>query len=301
MEVANADGFVFKRRRKESAGAPSTSAQPPAQVPHVEETHYNRYGGARVQEEDDDAQQVNVVYGARAQGEADKGRRRRRTSSFVQEEFSFPPYPVGGAIILPADGDAANLEEGDKLVKLCHEVASTECRNVSRTFVGKAEEVSHLVYTALESFEDKVKAMVTNGDLNFLSKTTKELNTKKETMQRLVESLEAELKSWSEIKDSAPQTFQDQSYQANEEEGRLEVKTQSAEGRLAGAYNKAVTALDAKVNDLCGLVKSVESLCGQTERYTKDLQTKYHKQTFHTLPHVNSPATLIKTLLKPAV
>ena len=49
MEVANADGFVFKRRRKEET---STSAHPVRQkAPRVEETHQNNnYHGPSVQE-----------------------------------------------------------------------------------------------------------------------------------------------------------------------------------------------------------------------------------------------------------
>ena len=79
------------------------------------------------------------------------------------------------------------------------------------------------------------------------------------------------------------------------------MKSESLRGQLATAYNETLDKIDVKVNNLCGLVKSVESLCGQTEEYAKDLQTKYHKQAFNPLPHVNSPAALIKSLLKPAV
>ena len=295
MEVANADGFVFKRRRKEEA---STSAKA-HKAPRVEEVpareHDGYRGGARVQEE---PEEVGAAYVSSKRQDRGRGRR----TSFITEETSFPPYPVGGAVILPADGEDASLDEGEKLVKLCREIASTECRNVSRTFVGKTEEVSHLVYGALQSFEKRVGALVQAGEVKFLSKESRELSTRKQTMKRLVESLEQELKSWNEIEEGGEgEAVAERSYEAEEEMGRNAVKSESLRGQLATAYNETLDKIDVKVNNLCGLVKSVESLCGQTEEYAKDLQTKYHKQAFNPLPHVNSPAALIKSLLKPAV
>jgi len=310
MEVANADGFVFKRRRKEET---STSAQEQQhqqqqqqrQKVHVEEYGASRYAQARVQEQEETgagAGHVNVVYGmAREQQHDDNRNGARRRKSFIHEETSFPPYPVGGAVLLPADGEDTSIGQGEKLLKLCHEVSSNECRNVSRTFVGKAEEISHLVDSALQKFEDKLRGLVQQDNINFLSKESRELNTRKQTMQRLVDSLECELKSWSEIKDAEGSSLLERSYAEKEEEGRRIVKEESVEGQLAAAYNDTINKMDIKVNNLVGLVKSVESLCGQTEKYTKDLQTKYHKQTFNPLPHVNSPANLIKSLLKPTV
>merc|ERR1712224_1133390 len=211
----------------------STSAHPVRQkAPRVEETHQNNnYHGPSVQEHVvEDVHQVNVGCG----NNNTKDKSRRRTSSFIQEETCFPPYPVGGAIILPADGEDEFLDEGEKLVKLCHEIASTECRNVSRTFVGKTEEGSHLIYNALGLFEEKVKALVQDGSIKFLSKESRELNTKKQTMQRLVESLESELKSWSEIKDkeTEEEVKVERSYAEEEEEGRKRVRGESVEGKL---------------------------------------------------------------------
>jgi hypothetical protein len=298
MEVANAGGFVFKRRRKEEA---STSSPPPTKVHQVDENYqYMQRQGVRVEEE------CVQVYGMRqSQDKPSSASRRTRRSSIIQEETNFPPYPVGGAVILPTDGEESSVGEGEKLLKLCHEIAATECRNVSRTFVGKAEEVSHLVYNALQGFENSVRTLVQDGNIKFLSKESRDLNAKKQTMQRLVESLESELKSWSEVKEAEQKQDQSQNhqelFQEKEEEGRRDVKEHSAEGKLASAYNDTLSKIDIKVNNLCGLVTSVESLCGQTEKYTKELQTKYHKQIFNPLPHVNSPAALIKSLLKPTV
>ena len=147
-----------------------------------------------------------------------------------------------------------------------------------------------------------MRTLVQDDNIKFLSKESRDLNAKKQTMQRLVESLESELQSWSEVKEAEQkEELQQSDYQKAEEEGRRNVMEKSAEGKLASAYSETLSKLDMKVNNLCGLVTSVESLCGQTEKYTKELQTKYHKQTFNPLPHVNSPAALIKSLLKPTV
>lgn len=142
MEVANADGFVFKRRRKEET---STSAQAHAsgqqeQQPSKEQQRY-AYPHTSVEKTRTTVQEEVPLHGAQERVE-------RRRSCIAREETSFPPYPVGGAVILPDDD--SGIAEGERLNKLCTEICSNEARNVSRTFVDKTQVVSHLIEAILE-------------------------------------------------------------------------------------------------------------------------------------------------------
>lgn len=88
-------------------------------------------------------------------------------------------------------------------------------------------------------------------------------------------------------------------YKAEEQQGRENAKQGSAVNQLTTAYNSTLLNLDTQVNSLCSVVNSVEALCGEAEDLNRELQCKYHKQTFNPFPHVNSPVTLIKSLIKP--
>lgn len=58
--------------------------------------------------------------------------------------------------------------------------------------------------------------------------------------------------------------------------------------------------LALQVDGVCLLVGDVEELVERANREAGEMQARYHAQRFQTFPHVNSPAHLIKALVRPA-
>ena len=226
-----------------------------------------------------------------------------RRSSLVREEIAFPPYPAGGAVILP-DEDERDAAEGDRLLRLCNDIAGAERRNVSRTFVGGTEEVASLVDFALEDFQERIKHLISRDEIRFVSKESQALNARKQTLTKLVQSLKREMAEWQGIQEKhestpAPAAVADGAYEEAEAEGRKKAAAHAAGAALSEAYLGALSDLDVQVNSVCGAVASVESLCAKADKAASTLQVKYHERTFNPFPHVDSPAALVRSLARP--
>ncbi|KAK9805960.1 hypothetical protein WJX73_008818 [Symbiochloris irregularis] len=73
----------------------------------------------------------------------------------------------------------------------------------------------------------------------------------------------------------------------------------SQQGALARAQERAERKVCLQVKGLAALVTGVEDLVAQAEQTCSLLQAEYHRDKFRNFPHVESPARLIREILRP--
>ncbi|KAK9830462.1 hypothetical protein WJX72_011902 [[Myrmecia] bisecta] len=72
-----------------------------------------------------------------------------------------------------------------------------------------------------------------------------------------------------------------------------------AVGLLRARQEEAYRAVALQVEGLCAMVGGVEDLVSKAERHCSLMQAEYHQEKFRTFPHIDSPARLIREMVRP--
>ena len=75
-----------------------------------------------------------------------------------------------------------------------------------------------------------------------------------------------------------------------------EVCAQSRAGALSEAESHAHAKLVIQVDRICAMVGGCEELVTAAEERAGQLAARFHRESFRMLPHIDSPAVLIKRL-----
>ena len=200
--------------------------------------------------------------------------------------------------------------EGERLVQLCKRLAEEETARCRAAYGGTHAFVCTEAERVLREFGVAVEQLVLSNAIEAAPDTPEEalagivkarIATLKDTRQRFAK----EEQEWRELAarrddDAAPSSpTTSQQRRAMEEAAAAAaaaVASESAAGALPEAQARAHATLALQVDRICAMVSGCEALVASAEERAGQLASRFHRESFRMLPHVDSPAVLIKSL-----
>ena len=279
-EVVVEDGFKYKRRK---SGTPGARAGPSS----------NRVSGGAIVLKSEKSDKRDVS---------------QRLSS------SLPPdYPgLGVHERVPED-----LPEEERMQMLIEEICELECK-VERERLIKdfgpnyGAAMASALERACSEFQLKVEELVVRGDVQFDVSTTalREMrDAKEEAMRAVASQLEDEAAQWRALQaqaEGANGTTEDLVTRADAVEAAESVRRTLASemggaglapGAVATSVEEAKRRLEMQAEGLNAMVEGTEALCVRAERAAAVFSAALAEHDYRGLPHVHSPANLVKNLI----
>ena len=281
-EVVVEDGFKYKRRK---SGTPGARAGPSS----------HRVSGGAIVLKSEKEKQRDVS---------------QRLSS------SLPPnYPgLGVHERVPED-----LPEEERMQMLIEEICELECKAERERLIkdfgpNDGAAVASALERACSEFQLKVEELVVRGDVQFDASTAalREMrDAKEEAMRAVASQLEDEAAQWRALQAQA----QGGSGSAEEAATRADVAeaaeaarrtlaseagAASAPGAVATSVEEAKRRLEMQAEGLNAMVEGTEALCVRAERAAAVFSAALAEHDYRGLPHVHSPANLVKSLISRA-
>ena len=286
-EVVVEDGFKYKRRK---SGTPGARAGP---------SSHRTSGGAIVLKSEKKAPRRDVS---------------QRLSS------SLPPdYPgLGLHERVPED-----LPEEERMQMLIEEICEHECKAERERLIkdfgpNDGAAVASALERACSEFQLKVEELVVRGDVQFDASTAalREMrDAKEEAMRAVASQLEDEAAQWRALQAQAQGSgsSENASEAAAAEAKRADVaeaaeavrRTLASEmggaglapGAVATSVEEAKRRLEMQAEGLNAMVEGTEALCVRAERAAAVFSAALAEHDYRGLPHVHSPANLVKNLI----
>ena len=286
-EVVVEDGFKYKRRK---SGTPGARAGP--------SSHRVSGGAIVLKSEKSETRDVS-----------------QRLSS------SLPPdYPgLGVHERVPED-----LPEEERMQMLIEEICELECKVERERLIkdfgpSDGAAAASALERACSEFQLKVEELVVRGDVQFDVSTTalREMrDAKEEAMRAVASQLEDEAAQWRALQAQAqggPGSSENASEAAAAETKRADVveaaeavrRTLASEmggaglapGAVATSVEEAKRRLEMQAEGLNAMVEGTEALCVRAERAAAVFSAALAEHDYRALPHVHSPANLVKSLI----
>jgi len=283
-EVVVEDGFTYKRR---TSGTPGASRANPAS---------------------------RVVSGAVAAKSGAPGGRSRDLSRRLSQ--SLPPDYPGLKIHENVPDD---LPEDERMQMLIEEICETECR-VERERLVKdfgdrdGAAAARALEAAVSEFQLKVEELVVRGDVRFDASAAalREMrDAKEEAMRAVCSQLEDESAQWKALERAAVDgegssreaaaARADVAEAAEAARRALAVEGSGSgvagPGAVAMSVEEARRRLEMQAEGLHAMVEGTEALCVRAERAAAVFAAALAEHDYRGLPHVHSPANLVKNLI----
>ena len=281
-EVVVEDGFKYKRRKSAQAGGANS----------------NRVSGGA----------IVVKNGA---GEKQRPIEQRLSKSLP------PDYP--GLTIHEQIPD--DLPEEERMQMLIEEICERELRvereRLVKDFgVTDGGAMASALEAAASEFQLKVEELVVRGDVQFDVSTTalREMrDAKEEAMRAVATQLEDESAQWTALESAAVHgadatredvtaaTRADAAEAAEAVRRALAAETSGSgvlePGQVALSVEEAKRRLEMQAEGLNAMVEGTEALCVRAERAAAVFAAALAAHDYRGLPHVNSPANLVKNLI----
>ena len=282
-EVVVEDGFKYKRRK---SGTPGARAGP---------SSHRTSGGAIVLKSEKKAPRRDVS---------------QRLSS------SLPPdYPgLGLHERVPED-----LPEEERMQMLIEEICEHECKAERERLIkdfgpNDGAAVASALERACSEFQLKVEELVVRGDVQFDASTAalREMrDAKEEAMRAVASQLEDEAAQWRALQaqaqggsgsaeEAATRADVAEAAEAARRTLASEVGAASAPGAVATSVEEAKRRLEMQAEGLNAMVEGTEALCVRAERAAAVFSAALAEHDYRGLPHVHSPANLVKSLISRA-
>lgn len=279
-EVVVEDGFKYKRRK---SGTPGARAGPSS----------NRVSGGAIVLKSEKSDKRDVS---------------QRLSS------SLPPdYPgLGVHERVPED-----LPEEERMQMLIEEICELECKVERERLIkdfgpNDGAAMASALERACSEFQLKVEELVVRGDVQFDVSTTalREMrDAKEEAMRAVASQLEDEAAQWRALQaqaEGANGTAEDLVTRADAVEAAESVRRTLASemggaglapGAVATSVEEAKRRLEMQAEGLNAMVEGTEALCVRAERAAAVFSAALAEHDYRGLPHVHSPANLVKNLI----
>ena len=279
-EVVVEDGFKYKRRK---SGTPGARAGPSS----------NRVSGGAIVLKSEKSDKRDVS---------------QRLSS------SLPPdYPgLGVHERVPED-----LPEEERMQMLIEEICELECKVERERLIkdfgpNDGAAMASALERACSEFQLKVEELVVRGDVQFDVSTTalREMrDAKEEAMRAVASQLEDEAAQWRALQaqaEGANGTTEDLVTRADAVEAAESVRRTLASemggaglapGAVATSVEEAKRRLEMQAEGLNAMVEGTEALCVRAERAAAVFSAALAEHDYRGLPHVHSPANLVKNLI----
>ena len=279
-EVVVEDGFKYKRRK---SGTPGARAGPSS----------NRVSGGAIVLKSENSDKRDVS---------------QRLSS------SLPPdYPgLGVHERVPED-----LPEEERMQMLIEEICELECKVERERLIkdfgpNDGAAMASALERACSEFQLKVEELVVRGDVQFDVSTTalREMrDAKEEAMRAVASQLEDEAAQWRALQaqaEGANGTTEDLVTRADAVEAAESVRRTLASemggaglapGAVATSVEEAKRRLEMQAEGLNAMVEGTEALCVRAERAAAVFSAALAEHDYRGLPHVHSPANLVKNLI----
>lgn len=279
-EVVVEDGFKYKRRK---SGTPGARAGPSS----------NRVSGGAIVLKSEKSDKRDVS---------------QRLSS------SLPPdYPgLGVHERVPED-----LPEEERMQMLIEEICELECKVERERLIkdfgpNDGAAMASALERAVSEFQLKVEELVVRGDVQFDVSTTalREMrDAKEEAMRAVASQLEDEAAQWRALQaqaEGANGTTEDLVTRADAVEAAESVRRTLASemggaglapGAVATSVEEAKRRLEMQAEGLNAMVEGTEALCVRAERAAAVFSAALAEHDYRGLPHVHSPANLVKNLI----
>ena len=282
-EVVVEDGFKYKRRK---SGTPGARAGP---------SSHRTSGGAIVLKSEKKAPRRDVS---------------QRLSSSLPPDY----HGLGLHERVPED-----LPEEERMQMLIEEICELECKAERERLIkdfgpNDGAAVASALERACSEFQLKVEELVVRGDVQFDASTAalREMrDAKEEAMRAVASQLEDEAAQWRALQAQA----QGGSGSAEEAATRADVAeaaeaarrtlaseagAASAPGAVATSVEEAKRRLEMQAEGLNAMVEGTEALCVRAERAAAVFSAALAEHDYRGLPHVHSPANLVKSLISRA-
>ena len=290
-EVVVEDGFKYKRRK---SGTPGARAGP---------SSHRVSGGAIVLKSEKKAPRRDVS---------------QRLSSSLPPDY----HGLGLHERVPED-----LPEEERMQMLIEEICEHECKAERERLIkdfgpNDGAAVASALERACSEFQLKVEELVVRGDVQFDVSTTalREMrDAKEEAMRAVASQLEDEAAQWRALQAQAqggPGSSENASEAAAAEAKRADVaeaaeavrRTLASEmggaglapGAVATSVEEAKRRLEMQAEGLNAMVEGTEALCVRAERAAAVFSAALAEHDYRGLPHVHSPANLVKSLISRA-
>lgn len=279
-EVVVEDGFKYKRRK---SGTPGARAGPSS----------NRVSGGAIVLKSEKSDKRDVS---------------QRLSS------SLPPdYPgLGVHERVPED-----LPEEERMQMLIEEICELECKVERERLIkdfgpNDGAAMASALERAVSEFQLKVEELVVRGDVQFDVSTTalREMrDAKEEAMRAVASQLEDEAAQWRALQaqaEGANGSAEDLVTRADAVEAAESVRRTLASemggaglapGAVATSVEEAKRRLEMQAEGLNAMVEGTEALCVRAERAAAVFSAALAEHDYRGLPHVHSPANLVKNLI----
>jgi len=279
-EVVVEDGFKYKRRK---SGTPGARAGPSS----------NRVSGGAIVLKSEKSDKRDVS---------------QRLSS------SLPPdYPgLGVHERVPED-----LPEEERMQMLIEEICELECKVERERLIkdfgpNDGAAMASALERACSEFQLKVEELVVRGDVQFDVSTTalREMrDAKEEAMRAVASQLEDEAAQWRALQaqaEGANGSAEDLVTRADAVEAAESVRRTLASemggaglapGAVATSVEEAKRRLEMQAEGLNAMVEGTEALCVRAERAAAVFSAALAEHDYRGLPHVHSPANLVKNLI----
>lgn len=285
-EVVVEDGFKYKRRK---SGTPGARAGP--------SSHRVSGGAIVLKSEKSETRDVS-----------------QRLSS------SLPPDYPGLSVHERVPED---LPEEERMQMLIEEICELECKAERERLIkdfgpNDGAAAASALERACSEFQLKVEELVVRGDVQFDVSTTalREMrDAKEEAMRAVASQLEDEAAQWRALQAQAqggPGSSENAS-EAAAETKRADVveaaeavrRTLASEmggaglapGAVAMSVEEAKRRLEMQAEGLNAMVEGTEALCVRAERAAAVFSAALAEHDYRGLPHVHSPANLVKNLI----
>ena len=274
------DGFKYKRRK---SGTPGARAGPSS----------NRVSGGAIVLKSEKSDKRDVS---------------QRLSS------SLPPdYPgLGVHERVPED-----LPEEERMQMLIEEICELECKVERERLIkdfgpNDGAAMASALERAVSEFQLKVEELVVRGDVQFDVSTTalREMrDAKEEAMRAVASQLEDEAAQWRALQaqaEGANGSAEDLVTRADAVEAAESVRRTLASemggaglapGAVATSVEEAKRRLEMQAEGLNAMVEGTEALCVRAERAAAVFSAALAEHDYRGLPHVHSPANLVKNLI----
>ena len=233
---------------------------------------------------------------------------------------SLPPnYPgLGVHERVPED-----LPEEERMQMLIEEICEHECKVERERLIkdfgpNDGAAVASALERACSEFQLKVEELVVRGDVQFDASTAalREMrDAKEEAMRAVASQLEDEAAQWRALQAQAQGSgsSENASEAAAAEAKRADVaeaaeavrRTLASEmggaglapGAVATSVEEAKRRLEMQAEGLNAMVEGTEALCVRAERAAAVFSAALAEHDYRALPHVHSPANLVKSLI----
>ena len=231
------------------------------------------------------------------------------TATATYNIANLPPYPQSQHLYPHAQPlhTALNVcrPDSQRLTQLIKRIADEEvarCRNTFHNHPFVTKEVEHI----LKDFAVAAEQLVLDGTVAVAQNTPEEavgeiLQARLATLNEQKRRFVKEEKEWHELavrRDEGPSATipTPTPSVADASAANAQAASESAVGKLAEAQTSAQTSLEIQVDRICAMVQGCESLVASAEERAGQLASRFHRESFRMLPHVDSPAVLIKSL-----